>query len=200
MFKSIKINLNTKDLLDKMVQETTRAVSVIVEVVNSLCQHNNNDKKRSLLPRSVSYLAMPPPPPVVNRLPQHHHQEEGKITSHTHYRRSILDGTSNDTITDTTGLDLLCNAVVTDSVPVVSPQLSNTPSPNHHITFDLSLNCDDAEHTHQKIDEDVSRLSLDQCADIVDVCLFGESFDTNHYDLDYVATPRPPSKRIKIEQ
>jgi hypothetical protein len=100
---------------------------------------------------------------------------------------------------------LLCSAVVSDGVPVVSPHLSNTPSPNHHITVDLTLDADDDddddEHANHKMDDDVSRLSLDQCADIVDVCLFGESFHTNHYDLDSIsASTSSPSKRIKIEQ
>lgn len=124
-------------------------------------------------------------------------QDSGTTNSNKkHYRRSILDGTSHKTTnTIMSGLDLLCSAVVRNDVPVVSPQLSNTPSPNDHITVDLTL--DDGQQTSNDIDDGVSRLSLDQCADIVDVCLFGDSFQTNHYDLESKASP---SKRIKIEQ
>jgi hypothetical protein len=197
MLQSVKINLNTKDLLESMVRETTCAVSVVVEVANRLCHPHSHDTPRPSLPRSVSYLAMPPPPPIMKRVQA---PEDGSTGHNTipHYRRSILDGTSNaTTTTDTTGLDLLCSAVVCDGVPVVSPQLSNAPSPKHHITIDLTL--DDESRTNNVVDDDVSRLSLDQCADIVDVCLFGDSFDTNHYDLDSMTSPSP-SKRIKIEQ
>ena len=204
MLQSVKIHLNTKELLETMVRETTRAVSIIVEIANRWCHQHNKDHK-PLLPRSVSYLAMPPPPPVWNRAPEAPHNG-GAITTtcQTHYRRSILDGTST-TIADTSGLDLLCSAVVNNDgdVPVVSPQLSNTPSPNHHhfMTVDLTLDEDEQRRTNNDAADDVSRLSLDQCADIVDVCLFGDSLHTNHYDLDSMASISPsPSKRIKIEQ
>ena len=92
----------------------------------------------------------------------------------------------------------LCSAAVTDSVAVVSPHLSNAPSPEHAITVDLTLDEEQQHTTNSGADnDDVSRLSLDQCADIVDVCLFGERFHTNHYDFDGVSST--PSKRIKIE-
>jgi hypothetical protein len=198
-----------------MVQETTRAVSIIVEVANALCHpHKNDTEQRPMLPRSVSYLAMPPPPPIIRNRVQQPHQDGRTTTKHNHqpspfYRRSILDGTSHDITTtnnDTTGLDLLCSAVVSDGdVPVVSPQISKIPSPDHNITMDLTLDDGRAPADHQNTmddDEDVSRLSLDQCADIVDVCLFGDSFHTNHYDLDCrTSSSLPsPSKRIKIEE
>jgi hypothetical protein len=189
MIQSVKINLNTKDLLEAMVQETTRAVSIMVDVANRLFHQSH--KKRSLLPRSVSYLAMPPPPPM-KIVPS----SQDATSCRSHYRRLIVDGT---TTTDTTGLDLLCSAAVTDSVAVVSPHLSNAPSPEHAITVELTLDKEQQHITNSGADDDddVSRLSLDQCADIVDVCLFGERFHTNHYDFDGVTST--PSKRIKIE-
>ena len=190
MIQSVKINLNTKDLLEAMVQETTRAVSIMVDVANRLFQQSH--KKRSLLPRSVSYLAMPPPPPIKMKIVP---SSQDTASCRSHYRRLIVDGT---TTTDTTGLDLLCSAAVTDSVAVVSPHLSNAPSPEHAITVDLTLDEEQQHTTNSGADnDDVSRLSLDQCADIVDVCLFGERFHTNHYDFDGVSST--PSKRIKIE-
>ncbi len=79
---------------------------------------------------------------------------------------------------------------MTDSVAVVSPHLSNAPSPEHHITVDLTLD-EEQQHTTNSgsdDDDDVSRLSLDQCADIVDVCLCGERFHNNHYDFDGVSS------------
>ena len=71
------------------------------------------------------------------------------------------------------GLELLCSAAASE-LPVVSPHLG-------------PVVIDDLE---EDFDEDVSNLSLDQCADIIDVCLFGEQA---------VFPEGPPSKRAKIE-
>lgn len=59
------------------------------------------------------------------------------------------------------GLDLLSQAAA--ELPVVSPDISGSHKPVRFIpSFDLQLDDDDG----------VSQLSVDQCADIIDTCLF----------------------------
>jgi hypothetical protein len=75
------------------------------------------------------------------------------------------------------GLDLLSSAAA--ELPIVSPDLSGLDKPQLTVQdFDLEP------------DEDVSNLSFDQCADIIDTCLLGGGVD------DF--SERPP-KRTKIE-
>lgn len=72
------------------------------------------------------------------------------------------------------GLNLLSQAA--SELPVVSPDISGSRKPVHHIpSFDLQLDDDDG----------VSHLSVDQCADIIDTCLFD-------------ALDEPLSKRARI--
>lgn len=74
------------------------------------------------------------------------------------------------------GLDLLCSAAEAE-LPVVSPHFGPV------IVMD-----DDLEYEEEE--EDVSHLSVDQCADIIDVCLFGQPS---------VIPEERPLKRTKIE-
>jgi hypothetical protein len=179
LLQSISINLDTRKLLERMVQQTARAVSIVVDIANKAC----NQRKRSLL-RSNSYSTMPPPSPTI---PISH---RNNMTNALPRVATFVENHS----ADTTGLDLLCTAV--SALPVVSPHLTNTPSPSNDITVDLSLEDSSSSNHDDDDDDDVSNLSIDQCADIVDVCLFGESFTTNHDR----STELPYPKRTKIEE
>jgi hypothetical protein len=189
LLQSIMIDLDTNDLLEKMVQQTTRSVSKIVDVANqaaSLYQQEQQRRNRTLT-RSISYLTMPPPAPSFKR-----------CTKNTIILSRDHDSSSRSRRFDTKGLDLLCSAVSTLPV-VISPHLSNTPSPTTDITpVDLS-SCEDSTSNSDDDDDSLHNLSLDQCVDIVDVCLFGESFQHARQSSDYSTAEPPPSKRTKIE-
>jgi hypothetical protein len=80
----------------------------------------------------------------------------------------------------TFGLDLLCNAAA--ELPVVSPVLTGSRIPDVSVVdFDLTSEDDDV----------VAKLSVDQCEDIVDTCLFGG-------DCDKIL--ETPCKRARIEE
>jgi hypothetical protein len=160
----VKISLDTRELLREMVQQAACVVSAVVDVASEACSM----RKRPLF-RSASCLVMPPP-----AAPMTHH---GKKSFPLHFSFVTDHHTA-----DHSGLDLLCTAAAELPV-VVSPHLSNTPSPVV-IAQDLDLGIPD--------DEDiVSNLSIDQCVDIIDVCLFGQTCDS---------IIESPLKRAKIEE
>jgi hypothetical protein len=112
------------------------------------------------LPRSASFLAMPPPV-----LPIVHRRNEDTPRFFSIHAPTM------------SGLDLLCSAAEAE-LPVVSPHFGPV------VIDDLE---DDYEEEEE---EDVFNLSVDQCADIIDVCLFGQ----------HTAVPEErPHKRTKIE-
>lgn len=118
----------------------------------------------AMLRRSESFLAMPPPSRIPLRKAGH---KQVKFSS------SILSHED--------GLHLLSRAAA--DLPVVSPHLSATPMSSMSSSIpELALERDYYEG------DAVSHLSVDQCADIVDTCLFGEDFSLE-----------PPCKRTKIE-
>lgn len=119
-----------------------------------------------MMSRSSSFLAMPPPSRIPVRKP-----ENKKVK----FASSLLFQSNKD------GLDLLSRAA--SQLPIVSPHLSGSPSPPESVRIPkLELLEEECE------DDDVSNLSVDQCADIVDTCLFGGDFSLE-----------PPFKRTKIE-
>ena len=157
--EAIEIDLDTRQLLNNMIQQAARVVSAVVGIASNAC---NNGKHQ--LSRSASFLAMPPPSMPV------HCKQQALASKCASFVAPKSGGNA--------GLDLLCNAAA--GLPVVSPDLSGTNKPVLTVqAFDLEAD-----------DEDVSNLSFDQCADIIDTCLFGGEF---------ADSSEPPVKRTKIE-
>jgi hypothetical protein len=155
---TVKVQINIKDLLEKMVQQASRVVQKVVEST-----FLNQGTSSAMLRRSESFLAMPPPSRIPVRKGKH---KQVKFSS------SMLSYED--------GLDLLSRAA--SELPVVSPHLSATPASSKTSSIpELALE-------RENEDDDVSHLSVDQCADIVDTCLFGGDFNLE-----------PPYKRTKIE-
>jgi len=150
-------------LLSKMVQQASRVVSSVVETT---LRGQEDAGSTTAMSRSASFLAMPPP----NRIPAR--KPENKKVK---FPSSLLFQPNED------GLDLLSQAAA--QLPIVSPHLSGSASPSESVRIPtLEL----VEELYE--DDDVSNLSVDQCADIVDTCLFGGDFSLE-----------PPFKRTKIE-
>jgi hypothetical protein len=159
--QEVDISLDTHHLLDEMIKQAAHIVSCIVNIATiSNCSPTSKSKRG--LPRSESFLAMPPPMlrPRKTSLNVPKQPQEPKIAN-------LLEKQLN-------GLDLLSQAA--SEVPIVSPDISGSHKPVHSIpSFDLQLDDDDG----------VSHLSVDQCADIIDTCLFD-------------ALDEPLSKRARI--
>ena len=155
---AIEIQLDMKDLLKKMMQQASRVVSFVVET--TLLSHDDGGGA-AMLHRSESFLAMPPP-------------------SHMSIRKPVPDNAklSSALICREDGLELLSRAAA--ELPIVSPHLSGAPLP--------AESCLIPELELENENDAVSLLSVDQCADIVDTCLFGGDFSLE-----------PPCKRTKIE-
>lgn len=83
------------------------------------------------------------------------------------------------------GLELLSKAAA--ALPTVSPELSGRTSPRPIPALRLELSC---LSNHRK-EEDVSEMSVDQCASIVDN-IFGEGVDDSvfHYHMEPPAAKR----------
>jgi hypothetical protein len=155
---TVKVQINIKDLLEKMVQQASRVVQKVVEST-----FLKQGASSAMLRRSESFLAMPPPSRIPVRKAEH---------------KQVKFSSSMPSHGD--GLDLLSRAAA--ELPVVSPHLSGTPMSSKSSSIpELTLE-------RENEDEDVSHLSVDQCADIVDTCLFGGDFSLE-----------PPYKRTKIE-
>lgn len=162
--EAVAIDLDLHRLLGHMIQHAARVVSAVVEIASNAC----NDDGKHPISRSASFLAMPPP-----GLPA----RTGRKRALPFQRRSLI-GPEGD---GRAGLDLLCRAA--DVLPVVSPDLTGAAKPDWTVrSLDLEAGVDDSE--------EVSNLTVDQCADIVDTCLFGGEFTDS---------PEPPPKRTKIE-
>jgi hypothetical protein len=123
-------------------------------------------KDESKLNRSASFLDMPPPMPKKKSNEDENHQ---KSIQHMHQLKQQP--------AFNLGLDLLSKAAA--ELPIVSPDISGMVSPSSAIPkLDLEG------------DEDVSHLSVDQCADIIDACLFPS--DQDHFFAG------PPCKKMKL--
>jgi hypothetical protein len=122
------------------------------------------------MPRSASFLAMPPPK---SRGPQDPHEALS-------YQ----------------GLELLSKAAA--ALPVVSPNISGG-SGQHQTVPKLQLDVSLLKDHKEQVD-DVSEMSVDQCANIVDN-IFGEGgIDDSvfhHHDMDHDMDP-PANKRARI--
>lgn len=145
-----------------LISMVQQAARVVSAVVEIASNACNNGKHQ--LARSASFLAMPPP-----SLPIHCKQQALPLTF-----ASFVELKSGGDA----GLELLCNAAA--GLPIVSPDLSGSSKPVL-ILRDFDLEADD---------EDVSNLSFDQCANIVDTCLFGGEINDS---------PERQPKRAKIE-
>lgn len=157
--EAVEIKLDTRHLLNEMVQQAALVVSAVVEIASNAC---NNGKHQ--ISRSASFLAMPPPSMPI-------HNKRGVLPpTFASFLKANINGSA--------GLDLLSKAAA--ELPVVSPDLSGT-GPVWSVVQDFDLEADD---------EDVTNLSFDQCADIIDTCLFGGDFDD---------VSERPSKRTKID-
>lgn len=161
--EAVSISLDTHRLLNQMVQQASRVVSAVVEIASNACNGKQNQ-----MHRSASFLAMPPP-----CLPVHHRKVA--IEKAPPRIASFLEARP-------VGLDLLSQAA--SELPIVSPDLSGEHQQGHAIPS-LELEGEGGE-------EDVSHLSVDQCADIVDTCLFGGELAEESLE--------PPSKRTKISE
>lgn len=132
-------------------------------VVDAIAEVANSLKTAPpVLPRSASFLAMPPPK---TRVPPHQDPHE-ELSSQ--------------------GLELLSKAAA--ALPIVSPDMSGHTSPHHIPDLRLELSC---LTNQRKEDEDVSQMSADQCASIVDN-IFGEGVDDSvfHHQMEPPAAKR----------
>jgi len=171
---SIAIDLDTHDLLHKMVQQASRVVSTIVETTVCCSSSSKQDVQMS---RSASFLAMPPPTHLPVRRKPTTTEQQKKVAQ--------FPASSSLVSQEEGGLDLLSRAAA--ELPIVSPYLSGVSSTSNSISVP-NLELETGENDGGG-DDAFSNLSADQCADIVDTCLFGGDFSVEP----------PPFKRAKIE-
>lgn len=173
----VHITVDTRHLLSVMILRASSVIAAVVEEANT-----SSIVPESKLCRSSSFLAMPPPMPKLNR------------------RASSSDGKASDLLSkaeDTKsknrlhGLDILSTAAA--ELPIVSPDfraralMKQPPDmPNLNLVLDESSS---ANSSITADEQDLSDLSPDQCASIVDD-IFGD-FD------DHILSNEPPLKKLK---
>jgi hypothetical protein len=168
---AIVIELDTHKLLSGLVdQEVAHVVDDPIAVIAS--SSSNSATVENQLNQSASFLAMPPPNP---RAPNDPHSDEyQKISSKDSGQKIISKATS--------------------ALPIVSPYISAPMAELHPIpVLHLGLSSLSVEAKENYDDEeDVSYMSADQCAAIVD-SIFGEGVDDSVFHM----IP-PPIKRARI--
>jgi hypothetical protein len=165
---AIVIELDTHKLLSGLVDQAAHVVDAIADIASS----SNSAMVENELNRSASFLAMPPPNPRAPNEPRTDQYQ--KISS------------------KDLGLKLLSKAA--SALPIVSPAMTGRMLELHPIpVFRLELPSLSLETKKNYDDEeDVSEMSADQCADIVD-SIFGEGVDDSVFHM----IP-PPTKRARV--
>jgi hypothetical protein len=172
VFQQVKVDIDTHDLLSQMMKQASHIVGVVAALSDTDLSSQDNDGESKIL-RSESCAAMPPP------LPQ--------LTA----------------VSSKRGLHLLSKAAEEAERPIVSPDLCALDEPTtiyHSIPYiylEKRGACIEQDEQADEDDEDfgdlaqggqVSTLSPDQCADIID-CVFGD------IDDDMLMGAPPPKKR-----
>jgi len=198
----VHITVDTMQLLSKMILQASTVVAAVVDGANT-----SSIVPESKLCRSSSFLAMPPPKPKVLPSRKLSSSDEmagegvaeagGNGDSHEHHHHHDSYKSKMH------GLDILGSAVVPaddeGGLPIVSPDIRAMKSPTVapcmprlHLVRGVSSNTSSSRSSCGSVDEqlqqDLSELSPDQCADIVDG-IFGE--------FDDAILREPPAKRLK---
>lgn len=158
---AVEIQLDVADLLRLMIDKASQVVSKIVGIASHAC--GNHGKHQ--ISRSASFLSMPPPP---NRRKQ---------------ARPVLSAVLKPRPNKRSfgGLELLSQAAA--NVAVVSPDLRGSTAPCL-----LSVPRLDLEEAPTEMQTEESTLSVDQCVDIIDTCLFTDDDRTT-------SEPTTPKRR-----
>lgn len=160
--ESIEIVIDSQDFLNKMMEQASRVAFLVVKMSTP---QNECAVKQVLLSSREIFLEMPSP----IRLP-----DRKRRSKQVRFASESVD-------TQKDGLTLLCQAA--ENLPIVSPHLISSSSSDRISVPRLKLKDDDG---HADSDN-VSNLSIDQCASIVDTCLLGDDY-----------TVEPSNKRHKI--
>jgi hypothetical protein len=182
-----------------MIQEASQVVSIVVDIAtNTSFVYGNhschkvlqdamacqNEKSAMPIHRSSSFLSMPPPLP------------KNCCNTSDNYSSKSCDTIENQQKSDVKqpafqlGLDLLSEAA-SEQIRVVSPDMSGVASTKRNFIPTLELDDDEDNDVNDVSDEDVSYLSPDQCADIIDTCFLSMN-DSIPFLLE------PLSKRVRL--